>query len=141
MIEKTQEWIETLGFLQVIRGYTRSWRGQEDSLLDHCWMKKPELLVAATNEIRAKSDHNYISAILKTKEKFKNNTEIKKRLWKIFCPIRFKNKISNIDWTNFYECEDIDIINDFFEKGSSNEMFAKQNFFLQIGSMTKYCQK
>ena len=116
MVEKTQEWIETLGFLQVIRGYTRSWRGQEDSLLDHCWMLKPDLLVATTNEIRAKSDHNYISAILKMKEKPRKNPEIKKRIWKNFCPIRFRNKISNIDWSSFYNCQNIDIINDFFEE-------------------------
>ena len=115
MIERTRDNIETLGFLQVIRGHTREWRGQVDSLLDHCWLNKPERLISTTNTTRGKSDHNYISVILKTKDKIENNIEVRKRVWRNFCPDRFRQKVAELDWTDLYRSEDINIINDIFE--------------------------
>ena len=37
MVKLVQDEIEILGFTQLIKGYTRRWRSQSDSLLDQIW--------------------------------------------------------------------------------------------------------
>ena len=69
MVDRIRDGMESKGFTQVIKGHTRSWRGQTDSLVDHCWLDKPERLVSFANEDRASSDHNHISDIIRTKDK------------------------------------------------------------------------
>ena len=45
MINRTKDEIETRGFAQIIRGHTRTWRHQKDSLIDHCWLAKPDRII------------------------------------------------------------------------------------------------
>ena len=116
MVNKTKAEIETLGFSQIIRGHTRTWRGQKDSLVDQCWSTRPDRIVSWLNETRGWSDHNYTDILLRTKDRKDRTQEIKKRVWKNFQPEEFRNKISKIEWGNFYNCENIDIVNDTFEQ-------------------------
>ena len=115
MVDRTREEIETIGFTQVLKGHTRSWPGQADSMVDHCWLNKPQRLISSTNEDRSSSDHNYTSVFLRTKDKINQSQESHRRVWKFFDPERFRAKIATIDWSAFYQCEDINIINDYFE--------------------------
>ena len=115
LTDRTKDEVDTIGFTQVIEGHTRSWKGQQDSLVDKCWLNRPNRLISWVNEDRSKSDHNYIAVILRTKDKTFKNNEVHKRLWKNICPIKFKNEISNIDWGGFYDCNNIYLLNDTFE--------------------------
>ena len=115
MVDKTKDEIETSGFTQIIRGFTRSWRGQRDFLVDQCWLTRPDRVISWTNESRGRSDHNYIDILFRTKNRNEKTHEVKKRIWKNFHPETFRNRICEIDWENFYECENIDTINDMFE--------------------------
>ena len=42
MVERTKLVVETMGFSQLIKTITRSWPGQEDSIVDHLWSNIPE---------------------------------------------------------------------------------------------------
>ena len=114
MIARTKDEIETRGFTQIIRGHTRTWRQQRDSLLDHCWVTKPDRVINWENTPRGSSDHNYISVTMRTKDKVINCQETTKRLWKNFVPQLFKDKIGTLDWSEFYTCQNIDILNAIF---------------------------
>ena len=98
MVDRTKSEMETEGFTQIIRGITRTWRTQTDSLVDQCWVNRPDRVISHTNETRGSSDHNFISVLLRTKDKFTNSQEVKKRCWKSFCPIKFREMIGGIDW-------------------------------------------
>ena len=45
MVATTKDEMETMGFTQAIKGHTRSWRGQNDSLVDQCWLNFPDRLI------------------------------------------------------------------------------------------------
>ena len=114
LTERTKDEIESLGFTQVITGVTRTWPWQQDSLLDQCWLNKPDRLISYSNEVRGISDHNYISVVLRTKDNPDRGHEVQRRSWKLFDKKRFHDKISNIDWSEFYCCQDINVLNEFF---------------------------
>ena len=116
MVNLTKDEIETKGFSQLIKGHTRTWRGQRDSLVDHCWSARPDRIISWLNETRGRSDHNYIDILLRTKDKKERTQEVRKRTWKNFQPDIFREMIKKIDWENFYECNNIDVINDIFEQ-------------------------
>ena len=86
MVNKTKAEIETRGFSQIIRGHTRNWRGQKDSLVDRCWSSRPDRIVSWLNESRGRSDHNYIDILLRTKDRKERTQEVRKRVWKDFQP-------------------------------------------------------
>ena len=46
MIEKVKLEIEMSGFQQLVQGMTRSWPGQQDSLLDQVWVNNPEKVIS-----------------------------------------------------------------------------------------------
>ena len=114
MVEKTRDEMETQGFTQVIRGYTRQWRGQADSMVDQCWINTPEKLISTCNTQRGSSDHNFISVVLRTKNKLSQGQESLRRTWKNFNPDSFRARIRSINWAPLYESENVDIINDYF---------------------------
>ena len=115
LVDLTKEEIETLGFTQVIKNHTRSWRGQADSLVDQCWLNHPEKLISHWNLTRGSSDHNQIGVVLRTKDKISAGQEILKRTWKNFDTDRYKLKVKNIDWSSLYNCKDINTANTIFE--------------------------
>ena len=65
MIEKIKLEIETLGFVQLVQGFTRTWPGNEDSCVDHFWSNGPERIISVQNLVRAGSDHNLIMAVVR----------------------------------------------------------------------------
>ena len=116
MVDRMKEVMETEGFIQVIKGITRMWPGQVDSLVDQCWLNMPQRLFSHTNETRGSSDHNFISVLLRTKERNLPAQEMRKRQWSLFNPATYREKISRIDWTSFYSSQNLDILNTIFEE-------------------------
>ena len=84
IVQRTKEEIETAGFSQIIKGVSRSWRGQSDSLVDQCWVHQPQRVISHQNEARGCSDHNVTSVILRTKDRLAAPKERRKRRWKIY---------------------------------------------------------
>ena len=114
MVDKTKDEIETLGFFQVIQGMTRSWSGQLDSQIDHCWTNAPQRLIFQKNLVRSFSDHNLLIISFRTKNKLENKHKILKRERRNFDLIRYRQDIADIDWSEFYKSESLDYLNDFF---------------------------
>ena len=56
MVEMVQDTIEIEGFVQLIKGHTRRWRHQADSLLDHCWSNCGQNILRSYNYSRGDSD-------------------------------------------------------------------------------------
>ena len=130
MVQRTKDVIEEAGHTQIIKGKTRSWQGQNDSLIDHCWLDKPQRVISHQNDERGSSDHNHISIILRTKDRCFTAPEMKKRSWNFFSPDVFKNKISEIDWNPIFETNDLDIKNSYFEEkvGLTHEEVAPMKY-------------
>ena len=108
--------MEPLGFLQIISGVTRTWRGQTDSLIDQCWINRPQRLISQQNELRGSSDHNMISVIYRTKDKIHSPQVIRKRLWKNFSLNKYREEVKNIDWSPLTKSTDVNFMNNFFEQ-------------------------
>ena len=53
MVQQTKDELETLGFCQMIRGFTRTWPGQPNSLVDQLWTNEPGCIISTTNQERA----------------------------------------------------------------------------------------
>ena len=83
MVEEVKDHIETSGFLQIVQGYTRTWRSQADSCLDHVWTNCPDRTVNTINEKRSSSDHNVIGVTVSGKQLRIKENNIVKRVWKI----------------------------------------------------------
>ena len=116
MVQRTKDTIEEAGHIQLIQGMTRCWRGQADSLVDHCWVSRPQRIVSHLNEVRASSDHNLISLLVRTKDKMCVSQELLKRSWKDFSPTKFQQELGMIDWSSFYQTDNLDYMNTFFEE-------------------------
>ena len=116
MIDKIKTDIETLGFNQMVEGVTRTWPGQPDTNLDHCWLNTPWRLIAYRNTERAFSDHNLIWVNLHMKYKVTNSHEFTRRDRTEINVNEYKNRIAQIDWTDFDNCENLEVLNDIFEK-------------------------
>ena len=102
--------------VQIIQGITRTWRNTTDSLVDHIWMDKPNRIISHQNELRASSDHNVISVIVRTKDRCYAAQEMKGRCWKKFSQVIFREKISTIDWTPLFLSDNLDVKNTIFEE-------------------------
>ena len=77
-------------------------------------LAKPDRIICWENTPRGKSDHNFISVTLRTKDKIINSQEVIKRHWKSFTPESFRDKIGTLDWKDFYKCDNIDLLNSMF---------------------------
>ena len=115
LVDLTKLEVETLGYSQIINGYTRTWPGQDDSLVDHCWTNDLERVVCHSNSIRAESDHNMITVNMRIKDKIMIRQEIWMRNRKKFDLDRIKLKSSQLDWSKFYETDDVNIMNHIME--------------------------
>ena len=114
MVELVKNEVETLGYHQMVNEVTRSWPGQPDSLIDQIWMNKPEKMIYYRNIQRTYSDHNMIFVSVRRKLKNEDRHDFIKRDLKNFDPIKYKQEIDNIDWTDLLASSNIDIINDIF---------------------------
>ena len=114
MVERVKTEMETQGFCQVIRGMTRFWPGQQDSQVDQCWTNVPGLVLSHSNEVWSSSDHNLIGVMLRTKERAENSQEITGRDWKSMDVARYRESVKDIDWSEFYSSNDINVKNSIF---------------------------
>ena len=114
MVDLTKNEIETLGFHQQVSTTTRSWNGQPDSILDHVWTNAPGRLIYCKNIQRTFSDHHLQWVSFRTKEKIDTSHDFWKRERIFFDLNRYRLKMSNIDWNDFYESEDLEIKNSIF---------------------------
>ena len=116
MVQRTKDVLEAAGHVQIIKGITRSWPGQVDSLVYQCWVNRPGRIISHLNQVRSSSDHNTISVLVRTKDKMAASQEILKRSWKNFSPEKYRQEISKLDWSTFYQTENLDIMNTIFEE-------------------------
>ena len=71
LIDKVKDEVESIGFVQMVEGATRSWSNQPDSQIDQCWLNAPIRLVHHKNLVRAFSDHNLIVTLVRTRDRLK----------------------------------------------------------------------
>ena len=76
MIDKVKSEIETLGFNQMIEGVMRTWPGQPNFNIDHCWLNIPWRLISYKNVERAFSDHNLVLVNLRMSTSSKGEIEM-----------------------------------------------------------------
>ena len=115
MINWTQQQIEAVGFVQIVVKLTRAWQYQSDSLLDHVWINCPGRLSSHINVLRTLSDHNVVGANISLREIKTGGHNVTRRKWKYFKESRYILKLQNIDWTDLYLENNIDVANTLFE--------------------------
>ena len=107
LVELTKQEIETTGFSQIINTVTRSWPGQDDSIVDHCWTNDVERIVCHANSVRADSDHNLITVSTRMKDRVIMRQEIMIRKRKNMNLERIKSRSMELDWETFYRTTDV----------------------------------
>ena len=115
MVEYTQDIVEIAGFTQLIQNYTRSWRNQADSLLDHVWSNCDNKIVRHFNEKRGDSDHNVVGVDVSCSEIKSGGFNVKKRRWKNFKKETFQKLVKDTNWNDILEEVNTDIANSMFE--------------------------
>ena len=115
MINNTKDTLEAGGFFQLVENVTRSWPGQVDSLIDHYWTNEPGKVLSITNKVRAVGDHNVISATIRTKGVDSARLDTRKRSFKNFDPLLYRQRLESIDWQDIYDLTNVDLANDFLE--------------------------
>ena len=90
--------METEGFHQLVKGNTRTWRGQQDSLLDHVWSNRSEMVLSTTNIRRGASDHNETGVSIRLKGKEGDILERYTRKRKDFNLVRYREKLKSCHW-------------------------------------------
>ena len=116
LIQLVKDEIETIGFSQQIVTETRAWKGQASSILDHIWSNAPGRLIFSKNVKRSFSDHNLLWTQFKTKEKVKTRHNFWKRERRNLDEDRYRLKMSQINWSEFYDCDNLDLKNSLFEE-------------------------
>ena len=100
MVEDTKNLIENSGFTQLITTFTRSWRAQANSLLDHIWTNCPQRTIKTINLERGASDHNVVGVEVSTRDIVIGGQNILRRSWKTFDRQRCFDKFRLTDWTS-----------------------------------------
>ena len=95
LIQMMKEEIIPLGFCQLVDKVTRSWPGQPCSLVDQVWTNSPQNIMSTSNTVRASSDHNVLTVILRTKDRMSHQHDMVRRDRRFFDLERFKLKIKN----------------------------------------------
>ena len=113
MVDRSKTEFESAGFVQIIKGIIRTWKGQTDSLVDQCWLNQSSKVISHQNDVCASSDHNLITVIMRIKNKKLGVQVLQKRVWKNFCPATYR---AEIDWTDFYREKDQNVMNTIFEE-------------------------
>ena len=116
MVDEMKDSVETAGFQQLIVNYTRTWRQQTDSLLDHVWTNCPMKIVKVSNNDRASSDHNVIGCEVASKDIKNVANNIVKRVWKNFKKAECLQEFKNSDWTAIMNETDVNVANALLEE-------------------------
>ena len=110
MVQTIKDEIETLGFhQQVDKTFTRSMPGQPETTIDHIWTNSPGRLIFCKNLPRTFSDHNLLWTAFRTKEKVNITHDFRKRVRSNLDLDRYRTKMSQIDWTELYQCENLEV--------------------------------
>ena len=115
MINDTKYILESSGFVQLVTDVTRSWPGQVDSLIDHLWTNDALKIISVSNVVRAVGDHNVITACIRLKGSDVRKLDIRKRTYKNFDPVVYRQRLEAENWSEIYDISDIDLANDFIE--------------------------
>ena len=115
MVNEVKDNIETSGFVQLIEGHTRSWRGQSDSLLDHVWSNCDSRTVNVYNESRGASDHNLIGINISRKDMKLGGQNQIKIIWKNFDEKPCVQKFRDMRWNDILTETNVDIANSLLE--------------------------
>ena len=116
LVQILKDEIVTLGYGQLVEKVTRSWPGVPSTLVDHIWTNSADSILQTTNSVRAASDHNMISATIRTKNRKIHVHDMTRRNKSKMDLDRYRMKIKNIDWKELFESQDINIVNDIFVK-------------------------
>ena len=103
MVDEIKDYIETSGFQQLVKEYTRSWRSQADSLLDYVWSNCAEKVVKVVNDSWGASNHNVVGIELKLKGELSAGNSIVKRMWKEFDMKGCMKMFSDSNWQEIPE--------------------------------------
>ena len=115
MISDSKDTLETGGFHQLVEDVTRSWPGQVDSLIDHIWTNEPGKILQVMNKVRAAGDHNVISVLIRLKGSDSTKLDTRKRSFKNFDPLEYRQRLEMYNWEEIYEISNVDLANDFLE--------------------------
>ena len=116
MVDELKNSIETAGFQQLVVNYTRTWRQQSDSLLDHVWTNCPVRTLKVWNVDRASSDHNIIGIKVALKDSKINVNNVVKRTWKDFKRNECIQEFKDTDWTDVLSEFDVNVANAILEE-------------------------
>ena len=98
LVNNTKNILEAGGYSQLVVGITRTWPGQVDSLIDHLWSNNSQRIISCTNEVRATGDHNLLTAIIRTKGQDSRRLDARRRSYKNFDPVIYRNRLAEVDW-------------------------------------------
>ena len=115
MITEAKNCLEGGGFFQLVADVTRAWPGQTDSLIDHFWTNEVQKVLEVKNTVRSVGDHNVITAVIRMRGNDVRQLDTRKRSFKKFDPVKFRQKLSSEQWDEIYEIEDVNLANDFIE--------------------------
>ena len=115
MVNCTKNILESNGFTQLVRGATRSWPGQLDSLIDHLWSNDHSRVMSCVNEVEAVGDHNCITGHIRITGRYSKRLDTRRRNFKTFDPVKYRERLAEVNWTEIYGINDVDIANDFLE--------------------------
>ena len=79
MIDQVKEEVETLGFVQLVKGPTRFWPGTRPSLVDHFWTNCPDKIVYCKNVTSSVADHNIVITQIRLKGNPRSRLEYRRR--------------------------------------------------------------
>ena len=116
MVNITRTEIETIGFCQLVKGITRTWAQQTDSMLDLCWTNQPRRVSSCTNQVRAAGDHNMVLVNVNVKKMVESQQEFSMRNHNKINIKRFCEKLGEIDWGVMYESKSVDTAYFYFEE-------------------------
>ena len=114
LVNQLVEQIYPHGVQQCVRGPTHSWPGQPDSCLDLIYTNNPEKIGHTQELVRGSSDHKLIIANKKSKNIRDGTRYVKKRSYKNFDELEFREAVKKIQWFELYSCQDADLALDMF---------------------------
>ena len=116
MVDLVQRQIELEGFSQIISGYTRSWPGQADSLLDHIWVNCPNRVVSHQNTVNGASDHNVVEVTVAGKDLVTGGNNVRKCTWRKQNKERCALRLRETDWSDVLAEYNVDVANSILEE-------------------------
>ena len=115
MTNLVKQEIDTRGFVQIVEGNARFWQNTVSSLLDHCWTNCGHRILKNCNITRGSSDHNLQEFVIRIAGSDNKPKQILTRDRSNMNLERYKMEVANIDWTEFFQTNDLNVANYIFE--------------------------